>query len=169
MRFPTFFNPFENRKKKKKKPQSPLGSCKVLQISHGSRRGLIPPSQQPEEPRITDAGGSAWLGALGARGSPSSAEGQPWSGAPLSPFGPRGLPGQHDPSFLCHHSASSATTEASTISVMLWQWRGRAGAPPPTPAASRSSGRAVGWEGRGWDVLPGFCHRGEVVLLSRPF
>lgn len=53
------------------------------------------------------------------------------------------------PLFFCHHKASSATTEASTISVMLWQWRGRAGAPPPTPAGSWSSGRAGGGEGMG--------------------
>lgn len=110
MKFPTFLTLLKTGKKKKKKPQPPLGSCKVLQISHGVRRGLIPPSQQPEEPRITDAGGSAWLGALGASGCPHSAEGQLWSGAPLSPLGPRGLPGRGDPSFFlppqgqfCHH------------------------------------------------------------------
>lgn len=148
MKFPTFYNPFENRrtkKRKKKKPQPPLGSCKVLQISHGVRRGLIPPLWQLEEPRIADAGRSTWLGALGDSGSPSFAEGQPWSGSPFPPSQPwpQGSPGL-GPSLPFY-----ATTEASSISVTLWQWRGRAGTSAPRPEGSLElrQSHGVGWLG----------------------
>lgn len=132
-----------------------------MQISHGVRRGLIPPSQQPEEPRITDAGGSAWLGALGARGCPHSAEGQLWSGAPLSPLGPRGLPGRGDPSFFLPPQKPPL--------FLLCSGSGEGGQEPLLLPQRDPGVPAEPGEGMGWDALPGVCHRGEVVLLSRPF
>lgn len=105
-------------------------------------------------------GRSPWLGALGDSGSLSSG-----LGSPLPALAQGASQAGLSPHFYAT-KAGSATTEASTISVPLWQWRGRAAAPPPTPEGSPELRQSHGLR---WDALPGVCRRGEVVLLSRPF
>lgn len=142
MKFPTFFNPFENRrKKKKKKPQPPLGNCKVLQISHGVRRGLIPPPRQLEEPRIWQerlAWGTRW-------------QWQPQLWVSLSP-----LPHWADPSYFmppqgqfCHHSSLHDSHHALAVER---EGRSSSSHPRGIPRAQAEPGDGMGLD-VGWDKM----------------